>query len=142
MSPTLRIGELASAAGTTPRTVRYYEEIGLLGPSSTATRPPGSHRTYDADDLERLREVMRLRDLLGVSLEELKQLVAAEDARAALRAEYGAIDDAGRRQQILVEALGHLERQLLVVRRRVDELKRLEGDLLARRRRVRSRMRR
>ncbi|GAC1440824.1 MAG: MerR family transcriptional regulator [Solirubrobacteraceae bacterium] len=141
MSATLRIGELASAAGTTPRTVRYYEEIGLLGPESAQIRSPGTHRTYDAQDLERLREVVRLRDVLGVPLDQLKELVAAEDARAALRAEYGSIDDAERRHQILVETLGHLDRQLEVVRRRTDELKLLEGDLLARRRRVRSRIR-
>ena len=48
----MRIGELAREAGTTPRTVRYYEEIGLL-PAADA-RSAGAHREYGSADLERL----------------------------------------------------------------------------------------
>ena len=68
----LRIGDVARLAGTTPRTIRYYEEIGLLPPSGV--REPGAHRTYAEDDVERLAGLLRLKDLLGLSLEELKQL--------------------------------------------------------------------
>jgi DNA-binding transcriptional MerR regulator len=138
-APALRIGELAREAGTTARTIRYYEEIGLL--PDTGQRPAGRHRLYDAGDVERLREIMRLKELLGVSLEELKQLVEAEDARAALRAEFERVEDAGRRREILLEALGHLDSQLELVRRRAAELRRLEAELAARRRRVRARLR-
>ena len=81
----LRIGDVARLVGTTPRTIRYYEEIGLL-PEAPA-RPSGGHRVYTEAEVERLREVMRLKELLGVSLEELKTLLAAEEARAAVRAQ-------------------------------------------------------
>ncbi len=102
-SETLRIGDLARLAGTTARTIRYYEEIGLL-PDGTA-RMAGSHRLYDDGDLERLREVMRLKSLLGVSLDELKELIAAEDARAALRSELSRGDvEPDRRRALLIEA--------------------------------------
>ncbi len=121
----LRIGDVAKLAGTTPRTIRYYEEIGLLPAASG--REPGSHRTYAEVDVERLTELLRLKDLLGVSLEELKELVEAEGARAALRREWrSAIEDPVRRRQILDEALGHIDRQLELVRRRRDEIARLE----------------
>ncbi len=135
----LRIGDLARLAGTTPRTIRYYEEIGLL-PDGDA-RLAGAHRLYGEADVERLREVMRLKALLGVSLDELKELIAAEDARAALRTELQR-DDVGpaRRRELLVEALGHLERQLELVHRRQGELARLEADLADRRGRVLARM--
>ena len=63
----LRIGEVAKLAGATPRTIRYYEEIGLL-PAPDA-REPGAHRTYAQADVERLTELLRLKNLLGVSLE-------------------------------------------------------------------------
>ena len=69
---TLRIGELAELTGTTPRTIRYYEEIGLLGGS--ADRAQGKHRCYTQSDVDRIREVVRLRDLLGLSLDQLSQL--------------------------------------------------------------------
>ena len=134
----MRIGELAEAVGTTPRTVRYYEEIGLL--PGAGERPAGGHRTYTDADAERVREVIRLKDLLGVSLEEVRELVEAEEARAFLRREFYASEDPARRRQILTEALGHIGRQLELVRRRRRELTALEEDLLARRRRVRRRM--
>jgi MerR family transcriptional regulator, repressor of the yfmOP operon len=131
----LRIGEVAELAGTTPRTIRYYEEIGLLPAASG--REPGAHRTYAEADVERLTDLLRLKDLLGVSLEELRELVEAEDARAALRREWhGGVEDPVRRRQILEQSLIHLAHQLELVRRRRDEIAKLEAELVARRRRV------
>jgi DNA-binding transcriptional MerR regulator len=134
----IRIGRLAQAVGTTTRTIRYYEEIGLL--PDAGKRPPGQHRTYTEADAERLRELLRLKDLLGVSLEELRELVEAEEARAVLRREFHESEDPDRRREILHEALGHIAHQLELVRRRQRELKKLEDELLARRRRVRRRL--
>jgi len=134
----MRIGDIAKAAGTTTRTVRYYEEIGLLPRSDE--REAGQHRLYTEADLERLRELLRLRDLLGVSLEELRELVEAEDARAALRTEFRASEDPTRRREILEEALPLVDRQLALIRRRQRELEKLEGELAARRRRIRRRL--
>jgi len=136
----LRIGDVAKLAGTTPRTIRYYEEIGLLPASSARER--GAHRTYAEEDVERLADLLRLKDLLGLSLEELKALVEAEDARAALRREWETgVEDPVRRRQILDESLGHIARQLDLVRRRRDEITALESELLAKRRRVQTRLR-
>jgi DNA-binding transcriptional MerR regulator len=136
----LRIGDVARLAGTTPRTIRYYEEIGLL-PEAPA-RPSGQHRIYTQEEVERLREVMRLKHLLGVTLEELKTLLTAEEARAEVRAQLKRDDvDAPRRQELLGEALGHIERQLALVRHRASELAKLEQELCETRKRVRRRMR-
>jgi MerR family transcriptional regulator, repressor of the yfmOP operon len=136
----LRIGDVAKLAGTTPRTIRYYEEIGLLPAASG--REPGAHRTYAEADVERLADLLRLKDLLGVSLEELKELIEAEGARAALRREWrSGVDDPVRRRQILDESLGHISRQLELVRRRGEEIAKLEGELVAKRKRIRTRLR-
>ncbi|MGB0098139.1 MAG: MerR family transcriptional regulator [Solirubrobacteraceae bacterium] len=128
----LRIGEVAELAGTTTRTVRYYEEIGLL--PGLAEREHGKHRCYSEADVERLREVVRLKELLGLSLEQLSKLVEAETARADLRREYRQTEDSAVRQRILDEALGHIANQLELVRERRRELETLEEELLARRR--------
>jgi DNA-binding transcriptional MerR regulator len=126
--------------GTTARTIRYYEEIGLLG--EQAARHSGSHRLYSEAEVEHLREVIRLRSLLNVSLEELKTLVEAEEARKALRAEIQTgVDDPERLRGLLNEALGHLELQLALVRRRAQELHSLEADLEERRLKVQARLR-
>jgi DNA-binding transcriptional MerR regulator len=136
----MRIGDVAKEVGTTTRTIRYYEEIGLLPESDE--RPAGGHRLYTDTDVERLREIVRLKELLNLSLDELKTLVEAEDARALLRREWQEGDpDTDRRRAILTEAAGHLDRQLELVRARRAELERLEQDLVARRKRNRALMR-
>ena len=128
----LRIGELARRVGTTPRTIRYYEELGLLGEPSD--RPAGGHRTYTEADVTHLCQLMRLRELLGLSLDELSRMVEAEETRAALRAEFeSGVTNANRLREILHEALSHLELQLALVHRRQAELAGLEHDLTTRR---------
>jgi MerR family transcriptional regulator, repressor of the yfmOP operon len=137
MSGELRIGEVAKLAGTTPRTIRYYEEIGLL--PAPSERQPGAHRTYAEADVERLTELLRLKDLLGLSLEELKELVEAEGARAELRREWrGGVEDPVRRREILEQSLSYTGRQLDLVRRRRDEIAKLEAELVARRKRAKA----
>jgi MerR family transcriptional regulator, repressor of the yfmOP operon len=129
----LRIGEVAELLGTTARTIRYYEEIGLL---PGADRAQGKHRAYTESDVERLREIIRLRDLLGLPLEELSALLEAEAARAAIRREIQLTEDPAEIQRLREEALGHINTQLELVRRRRRELEQLEGELQAKRRLV------
>jgi DNA-binding transcriptional MerR regulator len=131
----LRIGELARRAGTTPRTIRYYEELGLFG--EAVARPAGGHRTYTEADVANLAELIRVRELLGLSLEELRRMRGAEEARALVRAELEAgVADPVRERRLLTEALGHLDAQLELVRRRASELAALDADLAGRRERV------
>ena len=135
----LRIGELAERTGTTPRTIRYYEEIGLL--PAAEDREQGKRRLYSEADVERLHEVMRLRDLLDLSLDELSQLVAAEEARAEIRREFHETEDIEARVRLLKQSLEHIAGQLKLVRGRKKELDRLERELVARQRRVRGLLR-
>lgn len=134
----LRIGDVAKLVGTTPRTIRYYEERGLLAPAED--RPAGQHRLYDEADVARLREVMRLRDLLGVSLEELGELVAAEDERAVLRDEFHRSEPGEERERILRDLLALADRQLALVERRERELARLRDEIHERRGRIQRRI--
>ncbi|WP_411072050.1 MerR family transcriptional regulator [Streptomyces sp. cmx-4-25] len=66
----MRIGELAERAGTTTRTLRYYESRGLL----TARRTDRGYRTYDEDDLRLLQQIRTLQDF-GFELEETRPFV-------------------------------------------------------------------
>ncbi|MFG3348204.1 MerR family transcriptional regulator [Streptomyces sp. NPDC048018] len=66
----MRIGELAERAGTTTRTLRYYESRGLL----TARRTENGYRTYDEEDLRALRQIRTLQDF-GFELEETRPFV-------------------------------------------------------------------
>jgi DNA-binding transcriptional MerR regulator len=134
-----RIGEVAERVGVTTRTIRYYEELGLLGAGSE--RAKGSHRLYTDADVVRLQELIRLRDLLGLSLEELVELAEAEEARAALRNLWHDDPSDEERRRIVDEAIVHVERQLALVRNRLTRLDdfaaELDGKLRSLRRRRR-----
>ena len=65
-----RIGELASKVGVTERTIRYYEERGLL---ESVKRLDGGQRVYTDDDVRRLKFIQKLK-VLGLSLAEMQEL--------------------------------------------------------------------
>jgi DNA-binding transcriptional MerR regulator len=125
----LRIGEVAEVTGLTQRTIRYYEEIGLLPPP---TRTQGDYRLFGPRDIARLEEIARLKSLLGFSLGEIKQIVEGEEARSQLHTEYHATDDVATRLLKLAEATRVTERQLALLERKMAQMMQLESDLTAR----------
>src|SRR5437868_10493588 len=131
-----RIGEVAERVGVTTRTIRYYEELGLLG---TAVRAKGAHRLYSDADVTRLEELIRLRDLLGLTLEELVALAEAEEARAALRNQWAESATDRERARIVEAAIPLVERQLELVQARQDRLSEFADELSEKLRRLRKR---
>ena len=129
-----RIGEVAERVGVTTRTIRYYEELGLLG--TAAARTKGAHRLYTEADIARLEELIRLRDLLGLSLEELVALAEAEEARAALRDQWAESASDRERARIVKEAIPLVEQQLELVRGRQQRLAEFADELSEKLRRL------
>ena len=96
--PSYRIGEVAERVGVTTRTIRYYEELGLLG--TAAARTKGTHRLYTEADIAHLEELIRLRDLLGLSLDELVGLAEfADELSAKLRSLHDRQTELERKQR-------------------------------------------
>src|SRR5688572_13785690 len=83
--PCLQIGEVADRTGVTQRTLRFYEERGLLKPP---TRMDGGFRLYSEDDVGRVEQIKRLQNLLGLTLAEIKDMVEAEEVKEELRATF------------------------------------------------------
>jgi MerR family transcriptional regulator, repressor of the yfmOP operon len=143
MSPALgerlhKIGEVAEAVGVTPRTIRYYEELGLLGPGTA--RPKGGHRLYGEDDIARLRELISLRDLLGLSLEELTSVAEDRKAQDCLRSRWESSTDDAERARIVRTAIPHVERQLELVGSRRRRLEEFAAELTAKLERLHRRL--
>jgi DNA-binding transcriptional MerR regulator len=67
---TYRVGEIAAKVGMTERTIRYYEELGLL---DSVKRLDGGTRVYTDDDVRRLKFIRKLK-VLGLSLQEMREL--------------------------------------------------------------------
>ena len=79
----LQIGEAAERLQLTQRTLRYYEEKGLLNPP---TRMEGGFRLYSDEDVERIQRILQLKELLGFSLAEIKDMLESEDVRLQVKA--------------------------------------------------------
>ena len=85
--PGIRISDAATRAGVSARTLRYYEELGLLTPSLYT---PGGERRYTSEDLLQLDRVLELREVLGMNLDEIKEFLAFETRLDELRTSYRA----------------------------------------------------
>jgi DNA-binding transcriptional MerR regulator len=108
------IGEIAKRVGLTPRTIRYYEDIGLL---NSVRRVEGGRRIFTDDDVRRLKFINRLK-LLGLSLDEMKKL---EELYLTFRSN----------EKVLPHLLGVLSRQIQAIDARIDQLKILKRDIEA-----------
>jgi DNA-binding transcriptional MerR regulator len=116
----LTIGQAATEAGVTPRTLRYYEELGLLRPSAHSI---GGARRYAEVDLARIARIRELQELMGFNLEEIRQIVAAEDTLERLRGEYlSGKPTSRRRRELLAEAIEINDRLRGQVRRKVSRI--------------------
>src|SRR5664279_6642059 len=133
----LRIHEAATEVGLTPRSVRYYEEIGLLTP---AARSEGDYRLYDDTDLERLRFIKGLRDDAGFSLAEIAELLEDEAARERSHAAYHATTDQAERARILRDRLVRYERQIETLERKIGRLQAMVDETRGRRDRAAARI--
>ena len=125
----MHIGDVAHATGLTQRTIRYYEELGLLPPPE---RTQGDFRLYTAQDVRRLAEIARLKELLGLSLAEIKVIVEADEARAQLNSEYRAAEDAPTRREKLRQFESLTTSQVAILDRKMAQMAEMKAELEAR----------
>jgi MerR family transcriptional regulator, repressor of the yfmOP operon len=131
----IRISDAATRAGVSARTLRYYEELGLLAPSLYT---PGGERRYTTEDLEHLERILELREVLGMNLDEIREFLALETRLEELRAAYRATKSATSRKaraaqkttlQEALELNESLAKQLADKLARMDAFRaRLAGD--------------
>lgn len=131
----LRIGDAAARVGLSARTLRYYQELGLLTPSG---RTAGGERRYSPGDIQRLARIVELRDVLGMNLDEVKNFLDTEahldHAREAYRARKGEGTPAAREQRraLLEEILRLSETLSEQLEVRVERMQAFRADLQAR----------
>lgn len=121
-----QIGEVAERTGVTQRTLRFYEERGLVEPPE---RMEGGFRLYTEDDITRIEYIKRLQDLLGFTLAEIKEMVESEDLQKQMIATFRPDRELPARQQRAERIIAALEVQLEVVERKIDQLSDLRKEL-------------
>jgi DNA-binding transcriptional MerR regulator len=117
------IGHLAESAGLTTRTIRYYEERGLL---DSVKRVGGGRRTYTDDDLRRLKFIKRLK-LLGLTLSEMQEL-----------AEIYWIDRTNKK--VLPKLMELLDHHCEETENRIKSLTKLKGEIREYRERIKKKL--
>ncbi len=118
-----KIGQLANLVGVSPRTIRYYEEIGLL---NSIKRMEGVKRVYTGQDCQRLQFIKRLKHL-GLTLAEMQEL---EDIYRIHRTNKKVLPR-------LLELLdGHVEK----IEERVQNLEKLRSEILSYHERIRTKL--
>jgi len=125
----LRIDEVARRTNLTKRTLRYYEELGLLEP---AQRSEGNYRLYSESDVRALEHIKAMRDLLGLELKEIRELVAAELERERIRRQWQADSNLEWRLTALDEVEQVARRELELLQERLAGLEEMRGRLLER----------
>lgn len=124
----LQIGEVAERTGVTQRTLRFYEEKGLLKPP---TRMEGGFRLYSEDDVRRVEQIKQLQKLLGLSLAEIKEMIEAEEVKSQLRAEYRPDLDVSEKRRRLLTAITLTEKQYAIIREKAEQLQAMREELEA-----------
>ncbi len=122
----LQIGEVAERTGVTQRTLRFYEERGLLKPPS---RLDGGFRLYSEDDVRRVEQIKRLQSLLGFTLAEIKEMVEANEVKLQIRATYRKDAAVSERRAKLLKAKQVTEGQLAVIKQKLAALQEMNGHL-------------
>ena len=133
----VKINEVAAETGLTTRTIRYYEEIGILKP---AARSEGDYRLYDDSDVQRIRHIRELRDVAGFSLAEVAQMLEDEAVRARNRAAFHATDDVAVRRALVLENLERADRTASTLREKLELLSGMVREVDERRARMRERL--
>ncbi|MHB1973506.1 MAG: MerR family transcriptional regulator [Acidimicrobiales bacterium] len=122
----LRIGEAAQRTGVSERTLRYYEEIGILAPAGHSA---GGCREYGPEELGRVQRIRELQELIGLNLEEIRGVVTREDRLGTLRDAYRQSEDPAERRALVLEALEMTEALHERVARKVSRIAEFRDEL-------------
>jgi DNA-binding transcriptional MerR regulator len=122
------IEQVAQRTGMTKRTLRYYEEMGLLPPTG---RTEGNYRRYSDEEILLLKRIKELRDLLGFSLTEIRTLLDAEDERGQLKLAYQQETEATTRLAQLARVDELIREQIQLIEQKVSALEEMRSVLYA-----------
>ena len=122
------IEQVAQRTGMTKRTLRYYEEMGLLPPTG---RTEGNYRRYSDEDILLLKRIKELRDLLGFSLTDIRTLLDAEDERGQIKLAYSQETEATTKVAQLDRADELIREQIQLIEQKVSALEEMRSALYA-----------
>ncbi|OPA76855.1 MerR family transcriptional regulator [Paenibacillus selenitireducens] len=114
-----KIEEVSKECGLTKRTIRYYEELGLLFPPE---RSEGGYRLYSDKHIERLKQITNARDVLGVSLQEIQEFVTMSEEFMSMRQGIRETEDRAAKLKKIEDLEENIIKQRQLINQKLEKL--------------------
>ncbi|WP_027409423.1 MerR family transcriptional regulator [Anoxybacteroides tepidamans] len=137
MDEILKIDDVAKQSGLSKRTIRYYEEIGLLPPPP---RSKGGTRLYTQEHVEFLKKITIAKEVLGFTLQELQHFISLRETLENQRADYRKVTDPKERKVKLAEIIEVLDDQLEMIEEKIEKILSVQSELKTLRERAQAAM--
>ncbi|MDQ7094042.1 MerR family transcriptional regulator [Desulfosporosinus sp. PR] len=137
MDGLLKIDDVANQSGLSKRTIRYYEEIGVL---PSPERSEGGTRLYRQEHVEFLKRITISKEVLGFTLQELQHFLSLRETLESQKAEYKKVSDPKEQKEKLQEILAITENQLEMIEQKILKILSIQTELVALRERARARI--
>jgi MerR family transcriptional regulator, repressor of the yfmOP operon len=133
----LKIEEVANRTGLTKRTIRYYEELGILAPPE---RSEGKVRLYTEEHIQAFQKIVNAKEVLGFSLQELQHFISIgntiEMQCQDYKLHYKNSADQSERKNRLLEIAKNAGEQLELIAHKIEKIHEVQTDLTNMRNRV------
>jgi len=124
----LKIDDVAKKSGLTKRTIRYYEQIGLM---PAPPRSEGGFRLYTEEHVEFLKKITNAKEVMGFSLQELQEFLALSDTLEIQKMDYRQVKGTSQQKEKLEQVLHTVEEQLKLIEQKKKNILKVESDLLS-----------
>lgn len=137
MNENLKIDEVAKQSGLSKRTIRYYEEIGLM---ASPPRSEGGTRLYSQSHVDFLKKITAIKEVLGFSLQELQHYLNLHETFEKERADYRQEHDPVAQKEKLKDILKAADEQIFVIEEKLKKIFKVQEELISVRERARARL--
>lgn len=124
----LKIDEVAKQSGLTKRTIRYYEQIGIL---PSPPRSEGGFRLYSQEHVDFLKKITNAKEVLGFTLQELQEFITLSDMLELQRMDYRQVKGTSLQKEKLEKVYQTVNEQLKLIEQKKKNIIKLETDLVS-----------
>lgn len=124
----IKIDDVAKQSGLTKRTIRYYEQIGLL---PSPPRSEGGMRLYSQEHIDFLKKITNAKEVMGFSLQELQQFIALSETLELRKADYRQVKGTSEQTEKLKKIVNIVEEQLNLIEQKKKKILKVEEDLIS-----------
>lgn len=123
----LKINQVSKESGLTKRTIRYYEQIGILPPPM---RSEGGIRCYTQEHIDLLIKMKNAKEALGFSLQELQYFISLGNAIEANKIDYKQSFEPDKQKEKLIEIINNINQKLILIEKKIDKIQDVRRELL------------